>query len=297
LKMTKINEHCYYFSSAVNIGYLLKDGKGLLIDTGLDDSSIKKVIRQLDERDLPLDYCFITHAHTDHFGGAAWLKKQKSPQLLAPDLEKEIIEHPLLEPLYLWNGSFPLNELRNKFLEGKPVTIDEYVTPGKAEIGPFELEFIPLPGHAIGQTGLLYEGVLFAADSYFGRDALQKHIIPFIVDASATLHTLESLKDMDLAGAVPGHGEYEQDLEDTIKANIDLHKNLLKHIVATIHKSEGKFSFEELFAEFLNDHGVEAGSIGQYLLYRTSFTAYLTMLSGEKSIKIFMENNRIYISE
>jgi glyoxylase-like metal-dependent hydrolase (beta-lactamase superfamily II) len=297
LKMRKINEHCYYFSSAVNIGYLLKDGKGLLIDTGLDDSSIKKVIRQLEEAELPLDYCFITHAHTDHFGGAAWLKNQKEIKFLAPYLEKEIIEHPLLEPLYLWNGAFPLKELRNKFLEGKPVAIDEHVTPGKAEIGPFQLEFIPLPGHALGQTGVIYNDVLFAADAYFGRNALQKHIIPFIADADSTLQTLESLKDMNLTGAIPGHGEYEQDLTDTIKANIDVHRNHLEHIVGTLHKSEGKFSFEELLEKFLYDHGIDAGSIGQYLLYRTTFTAYLTKLSGENAIKIFMENNRIYISE
>ncbi|WP_456275013.1 MBL fold metallo-hydrolase [Bacillus sp. AK031] len=293
--MKKINEHCHYFSSAVNIGYLLKDGKGLLIDTGLDDSSIKKVFRQLENEDLPLDYCFITHAHTDHFGGAAWLKKQKGIKFLAPDLEKEIIEHPLLEPVYLWNGAFPLKELRNKFLEGKPVAIDEYVSPGKAEIGPFELEFISLPGHALGQTGVLYNDVLFAADAYFGRDALQKHIIPFIADAETTLQTLESLKGMGLAGAIPGHGEFEQNLTETITANINVHRDLLEYLVATLHTSEEKYSFEDLFEKFLNDHGVQAGTIGQYLLYRTSFTAYLTKLSNDNAIKIYMENNRIYI--
>ncbi|RIW30194.1 MBL fold metallo-hydrolase [Bacillus salacetis] len=294
MELRKINENCYYFSSAVNAGYILNEGEGMLIDTGIDDSSIKKMLKILLQENLPLDYCIITHAHTDHFGGASYLKK-KGIKLFAPVFEKAIMENPLLEPVYLWNGAFPLKELRNKFLEGKPVEIDEWFSPGEMKVGAFKLEALHLPGHSIGQAGIVYNDILFAADSYFGQEALEKHIVPFITDAQRTIETLERIMSLSVEGAVPGHGELERDITATIEANISLHNKLLGQIIDIAGNS--KRDFDCMLKEFLDLNGIDAGSLGQYLLYRTSFTAYLTKLVSDGILKVTLEKNKIYISK
>jgi glyoxylase-like metal-dependent hydrolase (beta-lactamase superfamily II) len=295
LLLKQINESCYYFFSAVNVGYILNNEEGMLIDTGIDDSSIKKVLKRLEQEGLPLNYCLVTHAHTDHFGGASYLKK-KGVKLFAPQFEKAIMENPLLQPVYLWNGAFPLKEIRNKFLEGKSVEIDEWFSPGKLEIGPFTLEAIHLPGHSIGQVGILYNDIFFAADSYFGQETIEKHIIPFITDAQQTIDTLERLKDYSFQGAVPGHGEFERDINATLEANISVHKKLLSQLADKVENSNEKWEFDQLMKEFLDLNRVESGSLGQYLLYRTSFTAYLTKLINDGSLKISLEKNKLFIS-
>ncbi|WP_421384238.1 MBL fold metallo-hydrolase [Bacillus salacetis] len=296
MELKKINDNCYYMSSAVNIGYIVKDNTGMLIDTGIDDSSIKKAVKLLSEENLPLNYCFITHAHTDHFGGASYLKK-KGIRLCAPKVEKAIMENPLLEPLYLWNGAFPLKELRNKFLEGKPVEVDEFCSPGNMEIGPFHLEILHLPGHSIGQAGVLFNDILFAADAYFGREALEKHIVPFIADAQQTIETLERLKSLPYEGAIPGHGEFEREVKSTLEANISVHKELMDLVLEIVEQNEGKLSFDNLLKKFLDENHIQSGSIGQYLLYRTTFTAYITKLTSDGLVKTVIEDNQILISQ
>ncbi|TMU88046.1 MBL fold metallo-hydrolase [Bacillus sp. BHET2] len=295
MKLKKFTEHCFAFTGAVTIGYCVKDGKGLLIDSGLDASTSKKVTRILTQEGLPLNYCVVTHAHADHFGGAHYLKEKFGIPLFAPKVEKAIMENPLLEPIYLFNGSMPINDLRNKFLEGKAVDMVEEIRTGECRVGPFSLEVIDLPGHSYGQVGILVDEILFAADSYFGLEVLKKHIIPFIVDADQTLESLEKLLHISCKGAIPGHGEFEENIHRTVKENIELHKVRLNSLLKLVTLNPGGKSLEQILKEYLDLHNIIVSNIGQWLLFRTSVTAYLTSLERSKLLSFTIQDNQLVI--
>jgi glyoxylase-like metal-dependent hydrolase (beta-lactamase superfamily II) len=291
LKLQQFTEHCFAFTGAVNIGYCKKDGKGLLIDTGLDESSIKKVLKIVKQHALPLDYCIITHAHADHFGGAAYLKKTTHIPLYATALESAIMENPILEPVYLFNGASPIEELRNKFLEGPKVLIDHELKLGDNTIGPFEIQALDLSGHSYAQTGLLIEDILYAADGYFGREALNKHVIPFIIDADKTLSSLEKLLHIQCKGAIPGHGPYEENFHASVRENQKVHRENLNALYQLIGSKENGETLETLTKEMLSLHNLEVKTFGQWLLFRTSITAYLASLQRDKRIKFIVRDN------
>ncbi|HZH62383.1 MAG TPA: hypothetical protein VEY70_23005 [Metabacillus sp.] len=69
--------------------------------------------------------------------------------------------------------------MRNKFLEGKPIKVDEVVEEGVYPFGTTTFQCIALPGHSINQFGVLIDGILFASDSYFGVEQLKKHKIQY----------------------------------------------------------------------------------------------------------------------
>ncbi|GIN89894.1 MBL fold metallo-hydrolase [Siminovitchia terrae] len=288
MELIEVSGCCYYFSGAVNIGYIHKEGQGLLIDSGIDKGTAKKVLKILNEHQLPVDYVILTHAHTDHYGGASYLQKELQVELHAQRLEAAIMEHPILEPIYLWNGAVPIKQLRNKFLEGEPVIIDGFLFEGQQELGPFHFEALHLPGHSYSQIGVLIDGILYAADSYFGTKVLAKHKVPFIVDADATINSLEKLKSLTLQGAIPGHGDYETAFEETIQANIECHNNIKLFLLNSIKASTDGISMEALMKRMFDHFGLRAREIGQWLLYRTSFTAYISSLieGGTVSISI-----------
>ncbi|GGC74934.1 MBL fold metallo-hydrolase [Thalassobacillus devorans] len=292
MEMNQINAHCYYFHSAVNIGYVHNGEEGMIIDAGIDKSAIKKVIKGLKEHALPVTHLFITHAHADHYGGAQYLQENFDVLTIAPKFESAILENPSLEPLYLFGGNDPLDELKNKFLEGPPVRIDDQVGEGSFTFGTFDLETYLLPGHSYHQLAVKVFDVLYAADSYFEAAQLEKHKIPYITDAALTIESLERLKEIPCDGAVPGHGKYETDFKTTVQKNIDYHVVLLTWLENYIDEHPNGVSHENIIAAMCDSFGVENNQLGQWLLYRTAVTAYLIGAVKEETISYAIEGNR-----
>ncbi|WNB90574.1 MBL fold metallo-hydrolase [Bacillus sp. NEB1478] len=285
MEFIKIKENCFYFNSAVNIGYITNEEKksGMLIDAGLEAAAAKKVMRVLAENELPLTHLFITHAHADHFGGAHYIQKHFDVHTIAPLLEEAIMKYPLLEPIYLFHGNTPLKEMRNKFLEAQPIRIDEVCEKGKWNQSTLNVEFIHLPGHSYNQFGIIYNNICYAADSFLGFEALVKHKIPFIVDSRDNRMTLEYLLQLNVEGMVPGHGSYSESYKDAILANLDTQSKIESQLFNIIlAKRDRGLSIEDLVAEMLNKQEIQPDNLGVYSLFRTAITAYLIQFIHEK---------------
>jgi glyoxylase-like metal-dependent hydrolase (beta-lactamase superfamily II) len=291
-----LNNH-YYFHGAVNIGYVRQEEKGLLIDAGLDSQSMKKVFKKLDELQMPVTHLFITHAHADHYGGAAFLHNKKHVYTIAPYLEEAILRNPVLEPLYLFQGNKPIPELRNKFLEGEAIHIDEIVKEGYGEIDGFQLQFIALPGHSEYQLGIKINQILYAADSYFCLDSLQKHKIPYIIDLDDTLTSLEKVKTIPCMGAVPGHGKFEENYLSTIDENINYHLGILQSMRDILSEYDEGISHEELVRKMCLRWEVKLPTISSWALFRTAITAYVTKLYNDREVSFMIKHHSLWIEK
>ncbi len=206
MEVCKLAEGVFHLQGGSNIGLLLREGQGLLVDTGLDKDTAQRALRVAADAGATLLGAVLTHAHADHFGGAAFLQQRLGLTLYAPALEAALMENPLVEPLYLFGGAAPIAELRRKFTLAPPCRIDRIVEPGTLQVGPFALEVLALPGHAPNQIGVAAGEVLFCADAAFPLETLDKHKITFCVDMDETLATLERLPTLPYARFAPGHG-------------------------------------------------------------------------------------------
>lgn len=290
MKFIQLNESCYYFNGAVNIGYIHHEQQGLLIDAGIDDSTMKKVLRQLEQDELPITHLFITHGHADHYGGAAYLQKKYSVHTMAPVFEEAILRNPMLEPLYLFGGNDPLPELRNKFLEGKPIQVDQVISEGTHQIDKFTFESIACPGHSYYQLAILMDDILFAGDGYFATDQLKKHKIPFLTDAEAAIQSLQRLKEITCKGALPGHGVYEENFQQTITENIAFHEEVIEAFKTYISSMDDGISHETFVADMCEHYEVNAPQLSQWLLFRTAITGYLLALIKREEVESVIEH-------
>ncbi|WP_070119714.1 MBL fold metallo-hydrolase [Bacillus marinisedimentorum] len=295
MEMIQISERCFYFNGAVNIGYMTDGESGLMIDAGLDKSAAKKVKRKLGEKGMPLTDLFITHAHADHYGGAQELVKGGGVTVYAPALEEAVLRYPILEPYYLFQGNEPPAELRNKFLEGPPLTADAVVEEGECRIGPFAVELVELGGHSMYQLGLLADGVLFAADGYFGTDQLAKHKIPYLIDAGKTIASLNKLLGMECDGAVPGHGQFEKEWQKTVQANLDYHEKVLASMVSLLENEGGLLSQEDLVRLMCKTWNVHLNNLGSWALYRTAVTAYAEALIARSKAEFVVHDYKMCV--
>jgi glyoxylase-like metal-dependent hydrolase (beta-lactamase superfamily II) len=209
VQLIQLTDFAYQLRGGSNAGLIVQDEQAVLVDTGLDRDAARRILRATEGLSLRIAGIVISHAHADHFGGAALLRSRTGALVYAPALESAIVENPLLEPLYLFSGAMPPADLRHKFTLAEACPVDHLLEPGETMIGPVSVRAIPAPGHAPNQMMIAGGGACFVADACFAPEILKKHGIPFYVDVTQAAATLDALPDLDglYETFVPGHGE------------------------------------------------------------------------------------------
>jgi glyoxylase-like metal-dependent hydrolase (beta-lactamase superfamily II) len=143
-----------------------KTRRAICIDPG-DDAG--RIVAALDRHHLTLQAIALTHAHLDHVGGVAALKKLKP--------EAEIILHERDEPLYhslpeqpAWIG-VPRAQWRALGFEfDAPPPVDRHWSDGEVYgVGELALKVLHCPGHTPGHVVLFEqaERMVFVGDCLF----------------------------------------------------------------------------------------------------------------------------------
>jgi metallo-beta-lactamase class B len=138
-------DNIYYVGTDGIAAYIIKTSQGLiLLDTALPESTgmIKANIAKLGFKLADIKIILNSHAHFDHTGGLAEIKKDTGAQLVAGERDK-----PLLE-----GGYYPGDE-KNADLAFPPVKVDRAVKEGdKVTLGETTLIAHSMPGHSPGCT-------------------------------------------------------------------------------------------------------------------------------------------------
>lgn len=203
------------------------------------------------------------------------------------------MEHPIIEPLYLFGGAAPIGELRHKFTLAKPCRVDHVVEPGTLEIGPFQVEVVSLPGHALNQVGVAVDETLFCADAVFPAETLQKHKVIFCVDFDETLETLERLPHLPYAVFAPGHGR-AYGAGDEIVNICAANQKRLEEIRSLVYAALEEPRETPALVQQVADHfELRLTTATAYLLTRTTVLAALSSLEQAGEAAAVMEKNRL----
>jgi glyoxylase-like metal-dependent hydrolase (beta-lactamase superfamily II) len=279
------------------MGLVIRDAQALLIDTGLDDDAGRRALRIIEEQEVRLAAIIATHAHADHFGGAKFLQQRLDVPLYAPELEAAMMEHPIIEPLYLFGGAAPIKELRHKFTLAEPCEVQQTVAPGPLDIGPFQVDVIPLPGHALNQIGVGIEDVdhhvLFCADAIFPQETIRKHKVLFCVDLDQTLETIQNLSNRPYDCFAPGHGPSYAAGED-IKTVCQANRDRLEEVRDVVYEAlETPRTTSALVQRVAQNFALRITRATAYFLTRTTVLAALSSLEAANEAVTVAKANRL----
>ena len=191
--------------------YLIESDAGLvLVDAGSPhcERIILRRMRALGRDDLRL--IFVTHAHLDHYGSAAALRRITGAPIAIHSADADAIacgetilgetrgRGRLLAPLFPW---------LERYLQPEPTPPDLLVNDGDT-LASFGLSatVFHTPGHTPGSCSLLVDGCLaFVGDllSGGGRPHPQRY---FADDWGAIRDSLSRLQSLQPAWIYPGHG-------------------------------------------------------------------------------------------
>lgn len=289
-----LSPHTYHLRAGSNAGLLVDGARALLVDTGLDRDAARRILKHTAGLGVEVAAVLITHAHADHFGGAAELKRRTGAPVYAPAFEAAVIANPALEPVYLFAGAQPPAALQGKFILAQPCAVDGLLAPGAQQIAGFELIIHPAPGHAHNQVmvGVPAEGVCFAGDAFFPPDVLDKYGVPFYVEIDQTLQTLADLPTLPYAVFAQGHGDAytHATLPPVLAYNRARIEQIRSLTLTAVEEPAEAGAVLKFVADTL---GVSISQPAIYYLTRTTIHACLQSLHAAGSVALDVQDNRL----
>jgi glyoxylase-like metal-dependent hydrolase (beta-lactamase superfamily II) len=209
-RISVLNVH--EFRVGVNHSYLIESEDGIvLVDTGYrgNEHSILRRLHTLGRDDLRLIY--ITHAHLDHYGSAAALRRLTGAPIAVHREDAEAMTR----------GDTPLGVVRSwgrlmkmamplveRYLRPEP-TVADILFEGGESLEEYGINGVVLhtPGHTPGSTTLLVDGRLaFVGDLASTR--MRPHAQWFYAtDWTALGKSIERLQGLNPEWVYTGHGE------------------------------------------------------------------------------------------
>ncbi|MCS6839344.1 MAG: MBL fold metallo-hydrolase [Roseiflexus sp.] len=285
----QITPHTAYVPGANNLGVILTGDDGAIaVDTGLDKDTGRMVRRALDEAGLQLRAIISTHHHADHIGGNEYLVRNlPGVAVYATRLEAPFIENPRLEPIYLALGASPPAALQTKWLMAKGVSVHHILDGDAVEIAGVRLEIVALPGHSLGQIGVAFDGVCFAADGFFGSEVLAKHGIPYAHDVAAQIASLERLATRDERFFLPGHGELtpRSNLEAALRANRHAIERASRAVRDALAEPGDTLAIARRVQKTL---GLTITGLPQYAIFVSAVAAHLSYLETQGAARLIL---------
>ena len=278
-----------YIPGGTNIGVVRVDERHvLLIDTGLNDTPVRKALRAIsDQFGSTVIGIVTTHGHADHFGGNAFAVKRTGARVYAPPLDAAVLRHPILLPSLLYGGADPLASMRGRFLLAEPSPVDEELTGDSVTINGVQLELVVISGHSLNQRGMVIDGVFFCADVVFPASALKKYRIPYLYSLTDHLRALEAAEAVDCTFVVPGHGSPEESIDQLIAMNREAIGRVSDCLLEIVVEPIG---IDGICAELLRRLEGSAEESQAYYLIRATVAAYLSHYTRAGTIVHGIEN-------
>jgi glyoxylase-like metal-dependent hydrolase (beta-lactamase superfamily II) len=175
--------------------YLVEDPKTnavAIVDPGSEPERIVEAVEQSGGR---VEAIWITHAHVDHIGAIAPLKRK---------YDVPVWLHPLDEPLYRVGGRQA--QLYGIPYEEPPAPDKKFAEGEKVTLGALELDVIHVPGHAPGHVVIYGHGNALVGDCLFAG-SIGRTDLPFSNPSQleASLKRIAALPPETVVH--PGHGD------------------------------------------------------------------------------------------
>ena len=277
--LEQLSDRIYVAPGGVNIGVILAPDSGsILIDTGLNDTAARKVLRRLADMDRRVSAIVTTHGHADHFGGNAFVVKRTGAEVWAPAWDETVLRYPLFQPLVLFAGADPPDSLRGRFLLADQSPVDHIFDAGPLEVSDVQLEAISLAGHSGNQMGIRCDDVFFAADVVLPERVLERYKMPYLYSVRDHLRSLDRAAKTNYRIAVPGHGQMTENLTDLIELNRDL---VIKVADMIVELCADPITPGDILAALLTALGAEPSDPASFYLLHPTVFAYLTYLEEQ----------------
>jgi len=153
LEPMQVMDELYFLGSKWSTAWAIKTSEGIIIVDTMDNAKegedyIEGGLRKLGLNPADIKYVIVSHAHGDHYGGAAYLKEKFNPRVVMSEIDWTALDVAQKDPLF----GTKLNPLFSK-----PPKRDMAVNDGDTiTLGGTTLKLYVIPGHTLGTLATVF---------------------------------------------------------------------------------------------------------------------------------------------
>jgi metallo-beta-lactamase class B len=149
LEPMQVMDELYFLGNYWTSAWAVKTSNGIVVIDALDNAAeaeryIEGGLKKLKLDPADIKYVIISHAHGDHYGGAAYLKKKFNPKIVMSDIDWKVFDDPSFDP-------------KRISLFDEPPKRDMAIKDGDTiKLGDTSFKLYVIPGHTLGTLATVF---------------------------------------------------------------------------------------------------------------------------------------------
>lgn len=207
-------------STALICIYRLGGNGVVLIDTGIAQADREALAALLEREKMVPQGIICTHAHYDHTGNAAFLRRKYGAAIAA-----QVIEAGIGATAESYRANYiPLTyaQCRTYFAQDCfPTDVFIGIHDERLSFCGVEFRILQLPGHSAGQIGVITpDDVAYLADSLVGPDIMATAKLPTAMFVARDLETKRALRDLSCRAYILAHKDVLSGIREIADQNV-----------------------------------------------------------------------------
>lgn len=274
--------------------YKINDKEIIMLDSGWAQGERKGIDELLEKNNFKVVGVICSHAHIDHIGNNAYLKKKYNCTLAMSAYEALVCSSTV--NLKVYYSSQTLSNVTEHF--GHMVCeTDIMILDNQDRINVCGIKFniIHTPGHSPAHICIITpDDVAYLGDALISYEVMEGAKMPYAFILREDLKSKTKLYDLKCSRYVVAHKGMYNDITKLITDNINFYKNRAARIYALI---EGAMTMEDIMKAAIESFHIQVKSTYRYAVIERMLRCYVEYLNETGSIGLNMEDGFLKYSK
>ncbi|MBW9158761.1 MBL fold metallo-hydrolase [Clostridium tagluense] len=294
IKEIKGNTFCIDTGMTYIPFYKINNEEIIMLDSGWAEGEREGIDKLLEKNKFKVAAIICSHAHIDHVGNNAYLKKKYNCIIAMPAYEALICSSTV--NLKLYYNIQTLSEVTEHF--GHMVCeTDIMISDNQDSITVRDIKFkiIHTPGHSPAHICITTpDDVAYLGDTLISYEVMRGAKMPYAYILSEDLKSKLKLYDLKYSKYVVAHKGMYDDITELITDNINFYKGRASRIYTVI---EGSMTMEDILKAVIENFNIHVKSKYRYTIIVRMLRSYVEYLNETGMIELNMDKGFLKYSK
>ena len=278
MEIKKIKGNTFYIATEMTYipFYKINDQEIIMLDSGWAKGQRKGIDELLEKNNFKVVAIICSHAHVDHIGNNAFLKKKYNCIIAMPAYEALVCSSAINLKLYYSNQT--LSDVSLHF--GHMVCqTDIMIFDNQNSICVCGIEFkiLHTPGHSPAHICITTpDDVAYIGDALISHEVMNGSKMPYAYMLTEDLKSKATLYDLKCCKYIVAHRGTYNEITGLITDNINFYKNRAKAIYTLI---VGAMTMQDILKTVIENFNINIGNIYKYTLIERMLRSYVEYLN------------------